>query len=46
MKQRPRIYYTETQKVLMWEPWLVGWSVVASIVSKFSSGGRCMARAL
>ncbi len=24
MKQRPRIYYTETQKALMWERWQKG----------------------
>lgn len=24
MKQRPRIYYTETQKALMWERWKAG----------------------
>ena len=24
MKQRPRIYYTESQKVLMWERWKSG----------------------
>jgi len=24
MKQRPRIYYTETQKDLMWERWQKG----------------------
>src|SRR5450830_1833131 len=24
MKQRPRIYYTETQKALMWERWRKG----------------------
>ena len=24
MKQRPRIYYTETQKALMWERWKNG----------------------
>ena len=27
MKQRPRIYYTESQKVLMWEPWQKGESL-------------------
>ena len=25
MKQRPRIYYTESQKALMWERWRVSW---------------------
>ncbi len=24
MKQRPRIYYTESQKALMWERWRAG----------------------
>jgi hypothetical protein len=24
MKQRPRIYYTESQKALMWERWRQG----------------------
>lgn len=24
MKQRPRIYYTDTQKALMWERWRAG----------------------
>ena len=24
MKQRPRIYYTETQKAMMWERWKAG----------------------
>ncbi|GEM_PF-2444093 len=24
MKQRPRIYYTQTQKALMWERWKKG----------------------
>ena len=24
MKQRPRIYYTESQKALMWERWQKG----------------------
>src|SRR4030065_2278724 len=27
MKQRPRIYYTETQKALMWERWKKGESL-------------------
>ena len=27
MKQRPRIYYTETQKALMWERWRRGESL-------------------
>jgi len=27
MKQRPRIYYTETQKALMWEHWRKGESL-------------------
>ncbi len=24
MKQRPRIYYTESQKALMWDRWKAG----------------------
>ena len=27
MKQRPRIYYTESQKALMWERWREGESL-------------------
>jgi hypothetical protein len=27
MKQRPRIYYTESQKALMWERWQKGESL-------------------
>ena len=27
MKQRPRIYYTQTQKALMWERWKKGESL-------------------
>ncbi|EKD98972.1 MAG: integrase, partial [uncultured bacterium] len=27
MKQRPRIYYTETQKAMMWERWKKGESL-------------------
>ena len=27
MKQRPRIYYTESQKVIMWERWRKGESL-------------------
>ena len=27
MKQRPRIYYTESQKALMWERWKDGWTL-------------------
>ena len=27
MKQRPRIYYTESQRVLMWERWQKGESL-------------------
>jgi hypothetical protein len=34
MKQRPRIYYTETQKALMWDRWKEGDSL-ASIASLF-----------
>ena len=29
MKQRPRIYYTETDKVLMWDRWQKGESLNA-----------------
>jgi IS30 family transposase len=27
MKQRPRIYYSESQKALMWERWKQGWTL-------------------
>lgn len=27
MKQRPRIYYSDTQKALMWERWKQGWTL-------------------
>jgi IS30 family transposase len=27
MKRRPRIYYTDTQKALMWERWKQGWTL-------------------
>lgn len=27
MKQRPRIYYSDTQKALMWERWKKGWTL-------------------
>lgn len=26
MKQRPRIYYSDTQKALMWACWKQGWT--------------------
>ena len=29
MKQRPRIYYTDSQKVLMWERWQKGESLLS-----------------
>ncbi len=27
MKQRPKIYYSDTQKALMWERWKQGWTL-------------------
>ena len=27
MKPRPRIYYSDTQKALMWERWKQGWTL-------------------
>jgi hypothetical protein len=27
MKQLPRIYYSDTQKALMWERWKQGWTL-------------------
>ncbi len=27
MKQRPRIYYSDSQKALMWERWKQGWTL-------------------
>ena len=27
MKQRPRIYYSASQKALMWERWKQGWTL-------------------
>jgi hypothetical protein len=27
MKQRPRIYYSDSQKALMWECWTQGWTL-------------------
>jgi hypothetical protein len=27
MKQRPRIYYSDTQKALMWKRWKQGWTL-------------------
>ena len=46
MKQRPRIYYTEAQKALMWDRWKAGdrgtglWPHVASIFGEgFGSQG-------
>ncbi len=28
MKQRPRIYYSDSQKALMWERWKEGWTLL------------------
>lgn len=27
MKRRPRIYYSDSQKALMWERWKQGWTL-------------------
>ena len=27
MKRRPRIYYSDSQKALMWERWKQGWAL-------------------
>ena len=27
MKQRPRLYYSDSQKALMWERWKQGWTL-------------------
>jgi hypothetical protein len=27
MRQRPRIYYSDSQKALMWERWKQGWTL-------------------
>ena len=32
MKQRPRIYYTEAQKALMWDRWEKGETMVLNCV--------------
>ena len=37
MKQRPRIYYTEAQKALMWDRWQKG-ETMASIARLFDRG--------
>jgi IS30 family transposase len=47
MKQRTRIYYTETQKALMWERWKAGESLqqIAQLFDRnHSSVGRILAQ--
>ena len=39
MKQRPRIYYSESQKALMWKRWKEGWTLhqIAQLFDRFHS---------
>ena len=39
MKRRPRIYYTESQKALMWERWQAGDSLqqIAQLFDRYHS---------
>jgi IS30 family transposase len=39
VKQRPRIYYSESQKALMWERWKEGWTLhqIAQLFDRFHS---------
>lgn len=43
MKQRPRIYYTESQKALMWDRWKAGDSL-QKIAQLFDSANSCRDR--
>ncbi len=45
MKQRPRIYYTETDRALMWDRWQKGESI-ASIARLFDRGHSSVQRIL
>ena len=45
MKQRPRIYYSETQKAFMWDRWQKGESV-SSIARHFDRGHSSVQRIL
>jgi len=45
MKQRPRIYYSDTQKALMWDRWKEGESL-HSIARLFDRGHASVARIL
>jgi hypothetical protein len=45
MKQRPRIYYTDTQKALMWERWRAGDSL-QSIAQLFDRNHSSIQRIL
>jgi hypothetical protein len=38
MKQRPRIYYTDEQKALMWDRWQKGESMNAILVGVHANG--------
>ena len=39
MKQRPRIYYSDSQKELMWKRWKEGWTLhqIAQLFNRFHS---------
>ena len=41
MKQKPRIYYTDTQKTLMWDRWQSGDSMhdIARLFESLGGGG-------
>ena len=44
MKQRPRIYYTETDKALMWDRWQKGESLnsIANLFGRDHSSIQCI----
>ena len=44
MKQRPRIYYTDTQKALMWDRWQKGESLqqIAQLFDRNHSSIQCI----
>ena len=43
MKQRPRIYFSDSQKALMWERWKQGWTL-HQIAQLFDRGAHIGAR--
>ena len=45
MKQRPRIYYSETQKALMWDRWRKG-DTIHQIAKLFDRGHSSIQRIL